>query len=76
MGHKLDQILSKFLRVRSLGSGCGSVAGVVPEVHGSNPVIGKNLYWTFAVSCIEKTKIEKRGRVLPILRKKSKINEI
>ena len=32
------------------GSGCGSVGKAVasnPEVHGSNPVIGKNLYWTF-----------------------------
>ena len=27
-----------------------------PEVHCSNPVIGKNLYWMLTVSCIEKTK--------------------
>ena len=26
----------------------------LPEVCSSNPVIGKNLYWTFTVNCIEK----------------------
>ena len=31
-----------------------------PEVHSSNPVIGKILYWTFTVNCIQKTKIKKR----------------
>ena len=31
-----------------------------PEVRGSNPVIGKKLYSTFTVNCIEKTKIEKK----------------
>ena len=35
-----------------------------PEVHGSNPVIGKFLYWTFnclpTVICVEKTKIKKK----------------
>ena len=30
------------------------------EVCGSNPVIGKNLYWTFTVNCIEKTKVKKK----------------
>ena len=33
---------------------------LIPEVHSSNPVIGKNLYWTFTVNCIEKTKIKKK----------------
>ena len=33
-----------------------------PEVRGSIPVIGKNFFWTFTVSCIEKTKIKKRKR--------------
>ena len=32
----------------------------IPEVHGSNPVIRKNLYRTFTVNCIEKTKIKKK----------------
>ena len=32
----------------------------IPEVRGSNPVIGKILYWTFTVNCIEKTKIKKK----------------
>ena len=32
----------------------------VPEVHCSNPVIGKKLYWTFSVNCIKKTKIKKK----------------
>ena len=44
-----------------------------PEVHGSNPVIGKFLYWTFnclpTVICVEKTKIKKkRGRNGPRMR--------
>ena len=40
-----------FLQVKTKGSGC--VAQLVersfpiPEVRGSNPVFGKNLYWTF-----------------------------
>ena len=32
----------------------------IPEVRGSNPVISKNLYRTFTVNCIEKTKIKKK----------------
>ena len=32
----------------------------IPEAHGLNPVIGKNLYWIFTVNCIEKTKIKKK----------------
>ena len=32
----------------------------IPEVHGSNPVIGKNLYLTITVNCIEKSKIKKK----------------
>ena len=35
-----------------------------PEVRGSNPVIGKLLYWIFnylpTVNCIERTKIKKK----------------
>ena len=57
-----------------LGSGCGSV---VRAVRGSNPVIGKHsyLYWTFVYCqlCIEKTKIKKRGRVWPILKKNNNL---
>ena len=33
----------------------------IPEVSGSNPVIGKKIYWTLTVNCIEKTKIKKKG---------------
>ena len=32
----------------------------IPEVCGSNPVMGKNLYRTFTVNCIEKTKIKEK----------------
>ena len=32
----------------------------IPEVFGSNPVIGKHLYWTFTVNCNEKVKIKKK----------------
>ena len=44
----------------------------IPEVCGSNPVIGK-IYWTFVYCqlCIEKTKInKKRGREWPIFLRK------
>ena len=43
----------------------------IPEVRGSNPVFGKNLYWTFVCCqlCVEKTKIKKRGREWPIFLK-------
>ena len=33
---------------------------LIPEVRSSNPVNNKNLYWTFTVNCIEKTKIKKK----------------
>ena len=54
------------------GSGC--VAQLVeqllaiPEVHSSNPVIGKTyIEYLFTFNCIEKMKIKKkRGRELPI----------
>ena len=47
--------------------GCGSVGTVVAsDSRGSNLVIGKNLYRTLTVNCIEKTK-RKRGREWPIL---------
>ena len=32
----------------------------IPEVRGSNPVIGKKIYCTFTVNCTEKTKIKKK----------------
>ena len=32
----------------------------IPEVSGSNPVIGKKLYWTLTVNCIENTKTGKK----------------
>ena len=44
---------------------------LIPEVRGSNPVIGKNLYieHLFIINCIEKRKIkEKRGRNGPFLK--------
>ena len=34
----------------------------------------KKLYWTFAVKCIEKTKIKKKGRELPILKNNNQNN--
>ena len=37
----------------------------IPEVRGSSPVIGKHLYWTFTVNCINKTKIKKKRPGLP-----------
>ena len=42
---------------------------LIPEVHSSNQVIGKNLYWTFSVNCIEKTKKEKEAVNGPFLNK-------
>ena len=33
---------------------------LIPEVHGSNPVIGKIYIKHFTVNCIEKTKIKKK----------------
>ena len=44
----------------------------IPEVRGSNPVIGKKLYWIFTVICIEKTKIKKKRPEMPIF--KTKLN--
>ena len=32
----------------------------IPGVRSSNPVIGKNLYWTYTINCIENTKIKKK----------------
>ena len=69
------RFLNMFLQVKTKGSGC--VAQLVersfpiPEVRGSNPVFGKNLYWTFVCCqlCVEKTKIKKRGREWPIFLK-------
>ena len=46
---------------------------LIPEVHGLNPVIGKNLYiyWTFVYCqlCIEKMKIKKKKPVMAHLKK-------
>ena len=42
----------------------------IPEVRGSNPVIGKiYIEHLFTVNCIEKTKIRKRGREWPFFKK-------
>ena len=46
-----------------LGSGVAQLVErslPIPEVRGSNPVIGKNLHSTFTVNCIEKTKSKKK----------------
>ena len=43
---------------------------LIPEVRGSNPVIGKNLYRTFTVNCIEKTKIKKKRPGMTHFKKK------
>ena len=73
-GRKCIQIfrLPKGRHIFQTGLGMGSITWAVvvaqlverslriPEVQGSNPVSGKNLYWTFTVNCIEKTKIKKK----------------
>ena len=41
----------------------------IPEVRGSNPIMGKNLYLTFTVNCIEKTKIKKKRSGMAHLKK-------
>ena len=42
----------------------------IPEVHSSNPVIGKiYIEHLFTINCIEKTKINKRGREWPTFKK-------
>ena len=42
----------------------------IPKVRSSNPVIVKNIYWTFTVNCTEKTKIKKkRPRITHFLKK-------
>ena len=47
----------------------------IPEVRSSNPVIGKILYWTFTVNCIEKTKIkEKRPGLAHFLKRLNRDN--
>ena len=59
---------STFLLIKNngkLGSGCDSVGTwslPTPEIHGSNPFIGKLLLdiYLFPVNCIEKTKIKQK----------------
>ena len=46
-----------------------------PEVYGSSPVIGKHLYWTFTVNCIEKMKIKKKRPGMAHFLKKLKLYE-
>ena len=56
-------MMAVVITMRELGSGRGSVGRAVasdPEVHGSNPVIGKIYIEHFTVNCIEKTKIKKK----------------
>ena len=56
------------------GNGCGSVGRAVASNSrgpGSNPVIGKKLYWSFTVNCFEKTKNkEKEAENCPFLERK------
>ena len=58
-----------YLRRKKVTDGAVVVARLVerslpnPEVRGSNQVIGKNLYWTFTVNCIKKTKIKKKAYI-------------
>ena len=54
--------------IRDSGS-VGRVVASDPEVRGSNPVIGKNLYRTFTFSCFEKTKIKKKRPEMAHLKK-------
>ena len=44
-------------------------SALIPEVRSSNPVIGNNLYCTFTVNCIEKTKIKKKRPGMAHLKK-------
>ena len=44
----------------------------IPEVCGSNPVIGKNLYRTINVNFIEKTKVKKNRPGMAHLKKNEK----
>ena len=46
----------------------------IPEVRGSNPVIGKFLYWTFTVNCIEKTNLKKKRPGMTHFFKKNRLN--
>ena len=44
----------------------------ISEVRGLNPVMGKNLYCTFTINCIEKTKTKKkRPGMDPFFKKKN-----
>ena len=48
----------------------------IPEVRGLNPDIGKILYITFNVNCIEKTKIKKKeAENGPFLKKNTTLTE-
>ena len=47
----------------------------IPEVRGSNPVIGKNIQLTFTVNSIEKTKINKKWPRMAHFYKKSLKND-
>ena len=47
---------------------------LIPEVRGSNLVIGKNLYWTFTVNCIENTR-PRMAHFLNLLMRSPRVDE-
>ena len=52
------------ISIKMCGRCCRSFGRAVDSksrgVYGSNPVLSKILYWTFTLTCIEKTKIKKK----------------
>ena len=57
----MNQMLTKFpLRWAVVVAQLVERSLPIPQVRGSNPVIGKNSYWTFTVNFIEKTKIKRK----------------
>ena len=76
-----NNVLNRLI-IRTCNRWMGAVVGAqlidrslpIPEVHSSNPVMRKNKYWTFTVSCIEKTKIKKKRPVMAHFFKKKTLN--
>ena len=59
-------IINNYTNTSTVGSGCGSVGKqslLIPEVCGSNPVISKNLYWTFSFQLYWKDKKKRKKRL-------------
>ena len=68
-------IINNYTNTSTVGSGCGSVGKqslLIPEVCGSNPVISKNLYWTFSFQLYWKDKKKEAG-IVPIKKQLHKL---